>query len=126
MTIETTINSGLPMVASAKVQKDGDDIDMKVLSDTLAVCFKSGRRFSFFSFQDEDRIINELIEAQEEEWAREGMAEQWIGLTLNIPVESKGLTIPCCRASTTPSMLDTLGQRLSIAASVAPRPDALE
>ena len=63
------------MVASATVQKDGDDIDMKVLMDTLAVCFKNGRRFSFFSFQDEDRIINELIEAQEEEWAREGVTD---------------------------------------------------
>ena len=72
MTIETTINAGLPMVASATVQPDGDDIDMKVLADTLKVCFKGGDEFDFVNFQDEERIIDELIESQEEEWAREG------------------------------------------------------
>ena len=74
MTIETTVNAGLPMVASATVQTDGDDINMKVLVDTLKVRFKGGHEYKFTDFQDEGRIIDELIEAQEEEWAREGVS----------------------------------------------------
>ena len=61
------------MSASAKVESVGEDINMVLLLDTFEVRFKDGTEFKFVSFQDEDRIINELIEAQEEEWAREGV-----------------------------------------------------
>ena len=74
MTIETTINGGLPVVASAKVQTDGDDINMDEMWRTLEIYFKKSRHeCASVEFEDQDRIINELIEAQEEEWAREGV-----------------------------------------------------
>ena len=75
MTIETTINGGLPMVASATVQTDGDDININVMWDTLHILFKSGHECTCVEFEDQDRIIDELIEAQEEEWAREGVTD---------------------------------------------------
>ena len=73
MTIDTTINGGLPVVVSARVQTDGDDININVMWDTLHILFKSGHECTCVEFEDQDRIINELIEAQEEEWAREGV-----------------------------------------------------
>ena len=73
MTIETTINGGLPMVASATVQTDGADYNANLIWDTLRIKFKSGHECTSVEFEDQDRIINELIEAQEEEWARDGV-----------------------------------------------------
>ena len=75
MTIDTTINAGLPVVASATVQTDGADYNTNLIWDTLQIRFKSGHECKSVEFEDQDRIINELIEAQEEEWAREGVSK---------------------------------------------------
>ena len=73
MRIETTINNGLPVIVEAEVETDLDDIHMRRLLDTLIVRFRNGDPYHFTSFEDEDRIVNELIEAQEDQWAREGV-----------------------------------------------------
>ena len=69
MRIETTINSGMPVIAEGEVVVDRDDIRV----EHLRLYFRNGSLYTTRMDQpDEDRIINALIEAQEEEWAREG------------------------------------------------------
>ena len=68
MTIETTINGGLPVVASGDVQVWKEDIGVPVFTISFR---RGGLVKGEISDADHDRIINELIEAQEEEWARE-------------------------------------------------------
>ena len=78
-TIETTINDGLPVFASGTVCGAEPDVGlMSQFVEDLEVCFLSGHPFpDDLSDDDDQRIVNELVEAHNEPPEYLGPPDRW-------------------------------------------------